>query len=98
MIAQADEARIEVATLDGAPVQHWRAFTSVVPDDVDRALILREFGRKGYKVPPNLLDDAVRGKIDEDAKGQADEFGRMLHEQKASLADFRRFTLGDARP
>ena len=41
---RADEARVEVARLDGAPVYHWRVFHSHYGDDVDRALILREYG------------------------------------------------------
>ena len=87
-----DEARTEVATLDGQPVYHWRAFRSVVPDDVDRALILREFERKRFKLPAKLVDDAVRRQVNEEAGGDADKFARTLREQGASSADFRRFT------
>src|SRR6266581_4945595 len=41
--AGAADARMKVALLDGAPVYHWRVFKSRYSDDIDRALVLREF-------------------------------------------------------
>ncbi len=90
--APGGDARVEVATLDGVPVYHWRAFKSQMPDDVDRALVLREFQRKHFKLPPKLIDDAVRENMVKNAGGDADKFARQLRRQGGSPEDFRLFT------
>ncbi len=85
-------ARVEVATLDGAPVYHWRTFKSGVSDDVNRALILREFRKKSYILPPNLVDEAVQRTISQDFGGDSERFTRKLRSEGASLEDYQRFT------
>ncbi len=90
--ATADGSFIQVAILDGAPVYHWRVFESVLPDDVDRALVLREFQRKRFKVPQTLVDDAVQKQVTEKSSGDPSKFAQHLREQGASPDDFRRFT------
>ena len=91
-VAKGDEARVEVATLDGVPVYHWRAFKSVMSDDVDRALVLREFQRKHFNLPTNLVDKAVQEKIAKNADGDTGKFASQLRKLGASPEDFRQFT------
>lgn len=88
---RADDARVEVATVDGAPVYHWRTFKSFFPDDVDRALIIRDFHRQKLKLPTNLVDDAVKQQIADQFAGSSDKFTRHLHDEGVTLADFRAF-------
>ena len=89
--APGDGARVEVATLDGAPVHHWRVFKSWMADDVDRALVLREFQRKHFTLPPKILDAAVRENMAGHADGDVDNYARQLRQRGASPEDFRLF-------
>ena len=86
------EARTCVARLDGAPVYHWRAFTSSLPDDVDRALVLREFHRRGFKLPPKLVDDALHREVIEHYAGDEKQFVGSLEHKGVTMADYRQFT------
>lgn len=89
--ASTGKSLTQVATLDGTPVYHWRTFKSALPDDVDRALVLREFQRKQFKVPQKLVDDAVRTHVKEKFGGDPNKFAQSLREQGASPNDFKRF-------
>jgi hypothetical protein len=73
--AAAAEARVKVALLDGAPVYHWRVFTSRYSDDLDRALVLREFKRQGFTLPNHFVDEAVQREISEKYQGSNTSFG-----------------------
>jgi hypothetical protein len=55
----ADGVRVKVALLDRAPVYHWRAFPSAYHDDVDRALVLREFKREGFTLPEHFVEERL---------------------------------------
>ena len=89
--ARAGDVRVQVATIDGAPVYHWRAFNSSLADDVDRALIVREFHRKDFKIPSKLVDDGVKRQVIDQFGGNNDRFAHHLHEEGVTLADFRAF-------
>ena len=90
--AWGEEVRVEVAILDGEPVCHWRIFKSVLPDDVDRALVLRAFQRKHFKVPEKLVNDAVQRTVQKDFAGDYDKFTQNLRREGALVDDFKRFT------
>lgn len=57
--ACAADARVKVALLEGAPVYHWRVFKSRYSDDIDRALVLREFKRRGFTLPDKFVEKAL---------------------------------------
>ena len=90
-VAVEESVRVEVATLDGAPVYHWRTFKSTVANDVDRALILREFQRRGFKLSSKLVDDAVKGAVAQNTGGDTRKFADELRQNDASMEDFRCF-------
>ena len=58
--ATAAEARVKVALLDGAPFYHWHVFKSRYSDDIDRALVLREFKRRGFTLPYHFVEEALQ--------------------------------------
>lgn len=86
-----DGAQVQVATLDGESVYHWRAFDGKLADDVDRALVLREFKRKGFKLSERLVDESVHGAIGATAGGDETKLVKQLRQQGVTLADYRRF-------
>lgn len=88
---RADSPRTRVATLDGTPVYHWRTLKSQLPDDVDRALVLREFERKGFRLPPQLVADRVRQIVKEQDAGDEKKFTGELRRQGLTREDFNRF-------
>jgi hypothetical protein len=61
-VAHAEGGRVKVAILDGVPVYCWTAFRSVYRNDIDRALILRDFRRQGKTLPPHFIDEAIESK------------------------------------
>jgi hypothetical protein len=87
----AHEARTKVALLDGAPVYHWRVFTSRYSDDIDRALVLREFKRKGFTLPGHFVDEAVQREITERYQGSKSSLEKDLRRSGVSLQDYREF-------
>jgi threonine dehydrogenase-like Zn-dependent dehydrogenase len=97
--AAAGEARVKVALLDGAPVYHWRVFTSRYSDDIDRALVLREFKRQGFTLPNHFVEEAVQHEITEKYQGSKTSLGQRLQRSGVSLQDYTRedFTRGNQR-
>ena len=89
--ARADNTRVQVGTLDGTPIYHWRAFKSSVADDADRALILREFQRKEFRVPSTLVEERIQAEVKGGFGGDQRRFERELREKQATLPDYRRF-------
>jgi hypothetical protein len=92
VLGQVEAARIRVAILDGVPVYHWTAFTSVYPNDIDRALILREFHRQGYKLPEHFVDEAIQIQIGQKFGGDRGALIKALQRENETLAHFRQFT------
>jgi hypothetical protein len=88
---RADDARTEVARLDGAPVYHWRVFHSHYGDDVDRALILREFDRGGYHLPQHYLDEALAEDVAEQYGGDEKRLTEKLRQAGVTLQDYKAF-------
>lgn len=87
----ADAAQVKVALLDGQPVYHWRIFASQMPDDIDRALIVREFYRRKYVVPGRLVDEAIEKEVQQHYSGDKHQFVDALAAKGVGLADYRRF-------
>jgi uncharacterized protein YbjQ (UPF0145 family) len=88
---RADDARVEVARLDGAPVYHWRVFLSHYGDDVDRALILREFDRGGYHLPQHYLDQALAEEVAGHYGGDEKRLTEKLRQAGVTLQDYKAF-------
>jgi TonB family protein len=89
--ADAPKARIKVALLDGAPVYHWRVFSSSYADDIDRALVLREFKRQGFTLPDHFITEAVQREITEKYQGSKTSLEQDLRRSGVSLQDYREF-------
>ena len=88
----AGDVRVKVALLDGAPVYHWRAFKSHFSDDVDRALVLREFKRQGFtKVPDRFVEQRLQEIITKEFHSDRAAFEDMLKRTGASIAEFKQF-------
>ena len=83
--------RVEVALLDGAPVYHWRSFPSSYHDDVDRALVLREFRRQGFTLPKHFVDEQLRRVITKNFNGDKAAFDEKLKQSGASITEYREF-------
>jgi hypothetical protein len=79
-------AREQVATVGDTSVYHWRVFDSKF-DDVDRALVLREFNRRGFKLPKTFVEEA----IDTMAHGDRPKLVRTLQRKGCTLDDLRQF-------
>jgi hypothetical protein len=79
----AADARVKVALLDGAPVYHWRVFKSRYSDDIDRALVLREFKRRGFTLPDKFVEKALQQEIAEKYNGDKTNLERSL--QRAGM-------------
>lgn len=88
---RADNARIQVARLDGAPVYHWRVFKSQYSDDVDRALILREFNRRGRDAPQRFIDARLAEIVDEQYGGDEKRLIEKLRGAGLTLQDYKAF-------
>ena len=88
---RADDARVQVGTLGGAPIYRWRVFRSEMADDADRALILREFRRKEFLVPPKLVEDGINDQIARQYGGDRQKFAHTLQIKKVTMADYRQF-------
>jgi hypothetical protein len=88
---RADNARVEVARLDGAPVYHWRVFHSRYSDDVDRALILREFNRSGYHVPQHYIDEGLAEEVARHYGGEEKRLTEKLRQARVTLQDYKAF-------
>lgn len=80
-----------MARLDGAPVYHWQTFTSSLPDDIDRALVLREFRRRGFNLPSKLVDEEVHREVVEHYAGDEKRFVDSLGRKGVTLVDYRQF-------
>lgn len=89
--AGAADARVKVAHLDGAPVYHWRVFKSRYSDDIDRALVLREFKRRGFTLPGKFVEEALQQEITEKYDGDKTKLERSLQRAGMTMADYRQF-------
>jgi len=87
---RADDARIEVARLDGAPVYHWRLFRSQY-DDVDRALILREFPKQRVDFPQRIFDEGLAEQVAKQYGGDEKKLIEKLHQARVTLQDYKAF-------
>jgi len=88
---RADDARVEVARLDGAPVYHWHAFKSQYSDDVDRALVLREFKRQGFTVPDHFVEQALQEEVAGYYGGDEKRLTEKLRQAGVTLQDYKAF-------
>ena len=91
-VAHAEGGRVKVAILDGVPVYRWTAFKSIYRNDIDRALILRDFRRQGKTLPPHFIDEAIEIKIAADFRGDRRKLIDALKRDGETLGDFRQFT------
>lgn len=90
-IAHADGGRLKVAILDGIPVYRWTVFKSVYSDDIDRALILREFNRQGFTLPGHFIDEDIQIKTAKDFGGDRGKLIEALKRKNETFGDFRQF-------
>jgi hypothetical protein len=90
-LAATSALRVKVALLDGAPVYHWRVFKSVYSDDVDRALVLREFKRQGFTVPERFVEEELQSVIAKNFNGDKTAFEESLKRSGASIAEYKQF-------
>jgi hypothetical protein len=89
--ASAADARVKVALLDGAPVYHWRVFKSRYSDDIDRALVLREFKRRGFTLPDKFVEEALQQEITEKYSGDKTKLERSLQRAGMTMGNYRQF-------
>jgi hypothetical protein len=89
--ACAADARVKVALLDGAPVYHWRVFKSRYSDDIDRALVLREFKRRGFTLPDKFVEKALQQEIAEKYNGDKTMLERSLQRAGMTMGNYRQF-------
>jgi hypothetical protein len=93
--ARAQNVRVKVAIVDGVPAYHWRVFDPIygkgIRDDVDRALIVRDFQRRGYILPEKFVDEALNREIADHYGGDKQKLVRALKDKGATFADFRHF-------
>jgi hypothetical protein len=92
VVAHAKAGRLKVAILDGMPVYHWTIFKSVYTDDIDRALILRDFHRQGLTLPDHFVDEAIQNTVRKDFGGDQGALIKALKRDNETLAHFRQFT------
>jgi hypothetical protein len=90
-IARAEGGRVRVAILDGGPVYHWAVFKSVYRDDIDRALILRDFRRQGKTLAEHFVDEAIEIVTAKDFSGDRRTLMEALKREGETFADFRQF-------
>jgi hypothetical protein len=90
-LAAAGGVRVKVALLDGAPVYHWRFFKSRYSDDVDRALVLREFKRQGFTLADHFVEEALQNEVTAQFHGDKLRFEESLKRSGASIADYKQF-------
>ncbi|MGH8094884.1 MAG: hypothetical protein ACREIF_15665 [Chthoniobacterales bacterium] len=90
--SQPASGRVKVALLDSTPVYHWVNFPSVYRNDVDRALILRDFQLHGFHLPEEFIDKAVQEKIDRDFGGDRARFMAELQRMGETMDNYRQFT------
>lgn len=88
----AQAGRVKVAWIDRAPVYHWTNFLSAVHDDVDRALILRDFQRQGFHLPEHFVNEGVEKKINQDYGGDRKKLVDDLKSHRETMASYRQFT------
>ena len=87
-----ESGRVKVALLDGTPVYHWINFPSVYRNDVNRALILRDFQLHGFHLPDQYVDKAVQEKIERDFGGDRAKLLASLERMGESMDSYRQFT------
>ena len=81
----------QVALLDGTPVYEWRVFKSVYSDPVDRALVLRDFRRRGFTLPRRFAAQGVQEVAVRDFGGDMGKLKQALERKGATLDDYKRF-------
>ncbi len=84
-----------VAVVNGSPV-YQPLFASAIADPVDRALMLLEYRRRGYVVPPSALDLALKNHT-RTAFGDPANLVNKLQEQGASYDDYRSFVTEEVK-
>ena len=87
----AADARVKVALLDGAPVYRWRVFKSRYSDDIDRALVLREFKRRGFTLSDKFVEKALQQEIAEKYNGDKTNLERSLQREDMTIGNYRQF-------
>lgn len=78
-----------VAVVNGAPV-YRPLFKSTVNDPVDRALVLLEYRKRGFVLPPNALEEALKNHTKTGFEDPAKLLVK-LQEQGATYDDYRSF-------
>ena len=91
-ITRAEGSREKVAVVDGVPVYRWTAFKSVYRNDIDRALILRDFRRQGKTLPEHFIDEAIEMKIAADFGRDRRKLIKALKREGETFGDYRQFT------
>jgi hypothetical protein len=89
--AGAADARVKVALLDGMPVYHWRVFKSRYSDDIDRALVLREFKRRGFTLPEKYVEGVLQEEITGKYNGDQKKLERSLQRAGMTIGYYRQF-------
>ncbi len=64
----------------------------MVHDDVDRALILREFRRQGFHLAQHFTDEALQDKIKKDYGGDRTKLAADLATHGETIAGYRQYT------
>ena len=90
--ATADAGRVKEALLDGVPVYHWTNFKSVYPDDIARALVLRDFQRQGFHLPGHFVKEALQNTIDKEYGGDKNRLVEELKRYGETMATYHQFT------
>ncbi|HEX7515834.1 MAG TPA: hypothetical protein VF345_00960 [Chthoniobacterales bacterium] len=97
--ARGQIVRVTVAIVDGSPAYHWPIFDPIysksIRDDVDRALIVREFQRRGYTLPEHFVDEALNREVAQHYGGDKEKLIQALKQKGATAADFRQFLAED---
>lgn len=93
ILPQATQAdHVKVALIDNEPVYHWTNFPSAFRDDVDRALILRDFRRQGFHLSKHFVDEALQKKVNRDYAGVRAKLLKDLKTHRETIASYREFT------
>jgi hypothetical protein len=90
-LAGTSQVRVKVALLDGAPVYHWRVFPSSYRDDVDRALVLREFKRQGFTLPEHFVEEQLQTVITKNFHGDKSALEKSLEQTGTSIDEYKQF-------
>jgi len=90
-LAATSKVRVKVALLDGAPVYHRGVFKSAYSDDVDRALVLREFKRERFTLPDWIVEERLQEVMAENFHGDKSALEESLKRSGASMVEYKQF-------